>query len=116
MRGHFNHDESMRRIAEEVKDSAYKIIEKKGSTYYGIGMAIKRICEAIIRDEESVLPVSIALHGDFGIDGVSLSVPAIVGKNGVEGIVPIELSTEEFAKLQDSANTLKKVLDEAFEE
>ena len=87
MRGHFNHEESMLRIAEEVKNSAYDIIEKKGATYYGIGMSVKRICEAITRDEESVLPVSVALHGDFGIDGVTLSMPAIVGKNGIEGLV-----------------------------
>ncbi len=116
MRGHFQHEESMRRIADEVKNSAYEIIEKKGATYYGIGMSVKRICEAITRDEESILPVSVALHGDFGIEGVALSMPAIVGKHGVEGLVPIKLSTEELAKLQESAATLKAVLDDAFEE
>ncbi|MCR5213040.1 MAG: L-lactate dehydrogenase [Eubacterium sp.] len=116
MRGHFRHDESMRRIADEVKNSAYEIIEKKGATYYGIGMSVRRICEAITRDEESILPVSVALHGDFGIEGVALSMPAIVGKHGVEGLVPIKLSTEELAKLQDSAATLKSVLNDAFEE
>ena len=115
MRGHFRHEESMIRIAEEVKNSAYEIIEKKGATYYGIGMSVKRICEAITRDEETILPVSVALHGDFGIEGVSLSMPAIVGKNGVEGLIPIKLSTEELAKLQDSAATLKSVLADAFE-
>ena len=116
MRGHFNHEESMLKIAEEVKNSAYEIIQKKGATYYGIGMSVKRICEAIIRDEESVLPVSVALHGDFGIDGVCLSMLSIVGKNGIEGLVPLTLSDEELAKLQSSAKTLRAVLDEAFDE
>ena len=114
MRGHFQHEEAMIRIAEEVKNSAYEIIEKKGATYYGIGMSVKRICEAITRDEETILPVSVALHGDFGIDGVTLSMPAIVGKNGIEGLIPIKLSAEEMAKLHESADTLKKVIEEAF--
>ena len=114
MRGHFQHEESMIRIAEEVKNSAYEIIDKKGATYYGIGMSVKRICEAITRDEETILPVSVSLHGDFGIDGVTLSMPAIVGKNGVEGLIPIKLSAEEMAKLHESAETLKKILEEAF--
>ena len=77
-------------------------------------MSVKRICEAITRDEETILPVSVALHGDFGIDGVTLSMPAIVGKNGIEGLIPIKLSAEEMAKLHESADTLKKILEEAF--
>ena len=55
MRGHFEHAKAMERIAEEVKNSAYEIIEKKGATYYGIAMSVKRICEAIVRDEKSIL-------------------------------------------------------------
>ncbi|CBK75642.1 L-lactate dehydrogenase [Butyrivibrio fibrisolvens 16/4] len=114
MRGHFEHEKSMKRIADDVKNSAYGIIEKKGATYYGIAMSVRRICEAIIRDEKSVLPISSIQHGDFGIDGVALSMPAIVGRNGVEGSVPIRLSDDEIAALQESGNTLKNVLDEAF--
>lgn len=113
MRGHFKHEESMIAIAESVKNSAYEIIQKKQATYYGIAMTIRRICEAIIRDEESILPVSVALHGDFGLDGVTLSMPAIVGKSGIETLVPIKLSAEEQAKLSASAETLKKVYKEA---
>lgn len=113
MRGHFKHEESMIAIAESVKNSAYEIIKKKQATYYGIAMTIRRICEAIIRDEESILPVSVALHGDFGLDGVTLSMPAIVGRSGIETLVPIKLSAEEQAKLSASAETLKKVYKEA---
>ncbi len=110
MRGHFNHDEAMKRIAENVKNSAYEIIEKKRATYYGVAMAVKRICEAIVRDEKSILPISSLMKGDFGIEGISLSMPAIVGKDGVECLVPIQLNDEEISKLQQSAKTLKDTL------
>ena len=111
MRGHFAHDESTRRIAEEVKNSAYEIIAKKHATYYGIAMSVKRICEAIVRDEKSILPVSSMMHGEYGISDVALSMPAIVGKDGVETRVPISISEEEEAKLMESADTLKKVIE-----
>ena len=62
MRGHFEHDRAMDEIAENVKNSAYRIIEKKGATYYGIAMSVRRICEAIMRDEKSILPVSTIKH------------------------------------------------------
>lgn len=114
MRGHFDHDKAMKEIAESVKNSAYEIIEKKGATYYGIAMSVRRICEAIIRDEKSILPISSIQNGDFGIDDVALSMPAIVGRDGVEGAVPIRLSEDEKTALQASAKTLKKVLDTAF--
>ena len=110
MRGFFNHDQSMRDIGENVKNSAYEIIQKKKATYYGIGMAVSRICSAVMRDEESILPVSTSLHNDFGIDGVTMSMPAIVGGNGVERIVPISLSYEENKKLSASAELLKSTL------
>ena len=58
MRGHFHHEEAMERIAADVKNSAYVIIEKKRATYYGVAMSVRRICEAIVRDEKSVLPIS----------------------------------------------------------
>ena len=113
MRGHYTHRESMLEIAESVKNSAYEINEKKQATYYGIAMSVKRICEAIIRDEETILPVSVTLHGDFGIEGATLSMPAIVGKNGIEAIVPIKLSVEELIRLQESAGSLKEIYNEA---
>ena len=111
MRGHFEHEAATRRIAEEVKKSAYEIIAKKHATYYGIAMSVKRICEAIVRDEKSILPVSSMMHGEYGISDVALSMPAIVGKDGVETRVPISISEEEETKLQESADTLKKVIE-----
>ena len=85
MRGYFDHDVSMERIAEDVKNSAYRIIEKKRATYYGIAMSVRRICEAIVRDEKSILPISCIQKGDNGISDIAISMPAIVGRNGVEG-------------------------------
>ena len=113
MRGFHEHEDSMRRIAEEVKNSAYEIIEKKKATYYGVAMAVRRICQAISRDEKSILPVSTIQHGTFGIEGVALSMPAVVGKDGVETQVPLELDEKEREALLQSAGTLKKVIDES---
>ena len=95
--------------------SAYEIIEKKKATYYGIAMSVKRICEAIVRDEKSVLPVSSIQTGEE-INGVALSMPAIVGKHGVEGQVPIELNDKEKAALKQSADTLKSVIGDVLKE
>ncbi len=105
MRGHYHHDENTKLIAESVK---------KHATYYGIAMAVKRICEVIIRDEKSILPISSMMHGEYGIDDVVLSMPAVVGKNGVETTVPIDLNEEEQVKLRESAETLKRILKEEF--
>ena len=110
LRGFHNHDEQMKKIAEEVKQSAYEIIKRKKATYFGIAMAVKRICEAIVRDEKSVLPVSNLMHGAYGIEDITLSMPAVVGKNGVELQMPISLSQEEAQALQQSAELLKKII------
>lgn len=112
MRGYFEHKEQTEQIAEKVKNSAYEIIERKHATYYGIAMAVKRICEVIIRDEKSILPISSMMHGEYGIDDVVLSMPAIVGKHGIENKVPIMLNEEEQKQLRASADTLKKILRE----
>ena len=112
MRGHYNHHEAMEKIANDVKNSAYEIIAKKHATYYGIAMSVKRICEAIVRDEKSIMPISSMMHGEYGIEDVALSMPAIVGKNGAQGKVPISLNYDEITKLQESAKALKKVIED----
>ncbi len=107
LRGHFNHAAAMKQIAADVKNAAYEIIERKKATYYGIAMAVKRICEAIVRDEKSVLPVSNMMHGAYGIEDITLSMPAVVGKNGVELQMPITLRANEEEALKKSAAILK---------
>ena len=98
-------------IAEAVKNSAYEIINRKHATYYGIAMSVKRICEVIMRNEKSILPVSHIIHGVYDIDGVSLSMPVIVGVDGIESNIPINLSGEEALKLKKSADSLKKIIE-----
>ncbi len=113
MRGHFQHKEAMERIADDVRNSAYEIIEKKHATYYGIAMSVVRICRAIVMDEKSILPLSSMMHGEYGIEGIALSMPAIVGEDGLEVHVPIVLNEEEQQKLHASADALRKVAEEA---
>ncbi|MHC4174402.1 MAG: L-lactate dehydrogenase [Planctomycetota bacterium] len=98
-------------ITRRVRDSAYHIIDYKGSTYYAIGLSLVRISEAIIRNENSVLTVSSLLQGEYGIDDVCLSVPCVIGKSGVEKIITAPLAPEEQAGLRTSAQTIRKVLD-----
>lgn len=114
MRGHHDHQEAMLRIEAEVRNSAYEIIKRKHATYYGIAMAVKRICEAIIRDEKSVLAVSSLMKNVCGVENVALSMPAIIGKDGIEDLIPVRLSAEEQRKLQESAGVLKGVIDDVF--
>ena len=113
LRGYFEHEKAMKELADGVKNSAYEIIEKKNATYYGIAMSVKRICEAIVRDEKSILPVSSIHHGGK-LDNVAFSMPMVIGKNGVETLVPIRLSEKETDELIKSAETLKSVINEAF--
>ena len=112
MRGHYNHDEAAERIHETVKNSAYEIIEKKRATYFGVAMAVRRICECLVRDEKSILPVSGMIHGMYGVEDVVLSMPAIVGKNGIERQVPISLDEDEQKQLQKSAQILKEMAEQ----
>jgi len=98
-------------IVRRVRDSAYHIIDYKGSTYYAIGLSLTRISGTILRNEHSILTVSLLLQGEYGIDDICLSVPCVVGKSGVERIITAQLSQDEQAALKASAQTLRKVLD-----
>ena len=107
--GHTRHRENMERIYQDVRDSAYEIIEKKGATYYGIAAAVARIAQCIVRDEHSVLPVSTNLHGLYGVKDLCMSVPAVVGRHGAEKVLEIELSAEEREEFLRSAVTLGEI-------
>ena len=111
LRGYYEHDKADEWLQREVRDSAYEIIRRKGATYYGVAMAVERIVRAIVRDEHSVLPVSNLLQGQYGIDGLCMSIPAVVGRNGVEDTLEIPLSPAEREALRDSAATLRGVVD-----
>ena len=114
LRGHYDHEASMEKIFNSVRNSAYEIIARKHATYYGIAMAVCRICAAIVRNEQSILPVSSLMTGEYGLENVVLSIPAVVDENGIETVVPIELNEKELAELQKSSEVLKKVIAEFY--
>jgi L-lactate dehydrogenase len=95
-------------IFRQTRDAAYAIIERKGSTYYAIGAGLARVVEAVLRDERSVLSVSTLIDGYAGIRDVYLSVPAVVGRGGVERVLRPALTPDEVARLQRSANVLRE--------
>ncbi len=95
-------------IFRQTRDAAYAIIERKGATYYAIGVGLARIVEAILRDERSVLSVSTLVDGYAGIADIYLSVPAVVGRGGVERVLRPALAADEVAGLQRSAGVLRE--------
>ncbi len=103
--------DDMQKIEEQVRTAAYKIIEAKRATYYGIGMAITRIVKAILGDENSVVTVSAKLCGEYGSKNVFIGVPCIIGRNGVKEILELSLTDSEMEKFRNSA----AVLEESFE-
>jgi L-lactate dehydrogenase len=94
-------------VARDVKDAGYRIIKAKGYTSFGIATAIVRICEAIVRDEQVILPVSSLLTGQYGIYDTYLSLPCIIGKEGIVRVLEPDLSPGERAALANSAAALQ---------
>lgn len=104
--------EIQRNILQRVRDSAYEIIADKGSTYYAVGLAVCRIAKAILRDEHAVMPVSVELRGEYGLSGVALSVPCVVGRGGVRRILGAKLAEDEQKALVASGERLRSALAE----
>jgi L-lactate dehydrogenase len=100
-------DELLRRVRRAAPD----IIERKGYTSYAIASCVARICEAVLRDERSVLPVSTKLSGQYGIEGVYLSLPCVVGREGVERVIEIPLDEREREGLRASADILRRTVE-----
>lgn len=103
---------AMQALFEQAKNAAYEIIDRKGYTNTAIGVVIARIVRAILNDEKSVLPVSVRLSGEYGMADVCLSIPCVVGIEGVEARVPPDLSADERDGLHASAEVLKRSLAE----
>jgi L-lactate dehydrogenase len=101
---HEKHDD----IFRDTRDAAYQIIERKGATYYAVAAGLVRIVESILRDQHSVLTVSSLIEGPYGIRDVCLSLPAVLGRGGVERLLEPELSAEELAALRRSAEVLRR--------
>ena len=98
-------------IYEEVRDSAYEIIDRKGSTFYAVAMAVKRIAQALVRDEHSIMTVSSLAQGHYGLNHVCIGLPTVVGRNGAEDIIEIPLNAQEKDALSESAQGLQKIME-----
>ena len=104
-----SHDETaLDDIFRQTRDAAYHIIERKGATYFAVAAGLMRIVEAILRDQRTVLSVSSLVNGYYGIENLCLSLPAIVGRNGIERVLRLHLNDKEEAALKRSAEVLKK--------
>lgn len=99
-------------LVEEVRRSAYHIIDYKGATYFAVGLALVRIVGAILRNQHSILTVSTLLDGEYGLRDVCLSVPCVVGEAGVERIITASLTPEEQEALERSASVLREAIAE----
>ena len=95
-------------IFGHTKNAAYEIIERKKATYYAIGLGLQSVVEAIVRDQHTVLTVSSPLSGQYGVSDISISMPTIVGRRGVEKVLDLPLSEAELEAFQSSAQTLKE--------
>lgn len=97
-------------IHKEVVNSAYEIIEKKKATYYGIGVALTRLIDAILDDENAILPVSTYQNGEYGHKDIYIGVPAVINRKGVRELLEMNITEEEQAKFDKSAIILKEIM------
>lgn len=98
-------------VSAGVVNAAYEIIARKGATYYAIGLAVSRICESILRDENSILTVSGLIDGLYGISDLCLSLPSLVNREGRVRVLPVPLDDDERQALFKSAETLRSIQD-----
>jgi L-lactate dehydrogenase len=102
-------DEEMQEIFENVRDAAYHIIERKGASYYGIGLGLARLTKAILYNQNSIITVSTLFEGEYGLDDVYLGIPAVVNEFGVREMLELNLTKKELDQLHKSAIILKKM-------
>lgn len=107
-------EEELLDVFYNVRDAAYRIIERKGATFYGIAVSLARITKAIFNDENAILPLSVYLDGKYGQKDVFIGVPAIINRNGIRDVIEIPLSEVEQGNMQHSADTLRNVIKESF--
>ncbi len=104
------HDE-LEQIFIRTRDAAYEIIDAKGSTSYGIGMGLARICRAILQNQEVAVPVSALLRGEYGHEDIYIGTPAIVNRKGIRRVVELELDEYEKQQFDKSVATLREIQD-----
>lgn len=99
-------------LIEDVKGAGAEIIKRKGATYYAIAVTVNTILESLLKNQNTIRTVSSVINGNYGIEDVALSLPSIVNSKGVKGIIDLNLTDEELAALQHSAEQLKSILKE----
>ncbi|MGM0126194.1 L-lactate dehydrogenase 1 [Enterococcus sp. AZ194] len=109
-------EEAMVNLFFSVRDAAYTIIEKKGATFYGIAVALARITKAILDDENSVLPLSVYMNGEYGLNDIFIGAPAVINRQGIKQVIEIPLTDAEKDRMNASASQLKDVLTQAFDQ
>ena len=97
----------LEKIHHDVRNAAYEIINRKGVTNFGIGMALTRITKAILNNENSILTVSCPLDGLYGQENIYMSVPAVVNRDGIREIIEIDLNEKEKELFEKSAQALR---------
>lgn len=102
----------LQEIYIDVRDKAYKIIELKRATYYGIGLALKRIVSCILNNERAILPVNAYQNGEYGKEGYFIGTPSVVGSNGVEQVIRLHLNENDQQRFDHSFDTLKNTIEE----
>ncbi|NLC97316.1 MAG: L-lactate dehydrogenase [Erysipelotrichaceae bacterium] len=98
-------------IYHQVQQAAYEIINRKKSTYYGIGLALNRLVQAIFNDENAILTLSVAQNGEYGHSDLYTGVPALINHEGIQKIIKLPLNEVDQAKFDQSANTLKEIIE-----
>ncbi|SIA85779.1 L-lactate dehydrogenase [Mycobacteroides abscessus subsp. abscessus] len=100
----------LEKIFVNVRDAAYDIIQRKGATYYGIGMSLARITKAILHNENCILTISAYLDGEYGEKDLYIGVPAIINREGIREIIEIDLNEKEKEQFSTSAKVLKEIM------
>ena len=108
-------EEALVQMFFKVRDAAYDIIERKGATFYGIAVSLTRITKAILNDENSILPLSVYLDGEYGQSDIFIGAPAVINRQGISSVIEIPLNDSEKEKMNFSADTLRKVTQEAMD-
>ncbi len=108
------HRSAIERIVERTRQGGTEIVRhlSTGGAYYAPGSSILQMLEAVVKDKRRILPCSAYVTGQYGIDGIFLGVPVLLGKNGVERIVELELSRDEQAALRRSADNIRRVINQ----
>ena len=102
-------EDELLKIEDNVRNKAYEIINRKGATFYGVATALMRISKAILRDENSVLPIGAPMNGEYGLNDLYIGTPAVVNASGVAKVIEVPLNDREKKAMADSAKQLEEV-------